>query len=52
MAYDQDNIFARILRGEIPCEIVYEDDHIVEGSQGSKLTFNAGKGVKNVKRSA
>jgi len=29
MAYDQDNIFARILRGEIPCEIVYEDDHIL-----------------------
>jgi diadenosine tetraphosphate (Ap4A) HIT family hydrolase len=27
MAYDRDNIFARILRGEIPCKRVYEDDH-------------------------
>lgn len=26
MAYDQDNIFAKILRGEIPCNKVYEDD--------------------------
>jgi diadenosine tetraphosphate (Ap4A) HIT family hydrolase len=26
MDYDQDNIFARILRGEIPCKKVYEDD--------------------------
>ena len=25
-AYDQDNIFAKILRGEIPCAKVYEDD--------------------------
>jgi diadenosine tetraphosphate (Ap4A) HIT family hydrolase len=24
--YDPDNIFARILRGEIPCKQVYEDD--------------------------
>jgi histidine triad (HIT) family protein len=26
MAYDPNNIFARILRGEIPCNKVYEDD--------------------------
>lgn len=25
MSYDNDNIFARILRGEIPCHKVYED---------------------------
>ena len=25
--YDQSNIFARILRGEIPCDKVYEDEH-------------------------
>jgi len=25
MAYDKDNIFAKILRGEIPCVRVYED---------------------------
>ncbi|NCP10468.1 MAG: histidine triad nucleotide-binding protein [Sphingomonadales bacterium] len=25
--YDPDNIFARILRGEIACDRVYEDDH-------------------------
>jgi histidine triad (HIT) family protein len=27
MAYDRANIFARILRGEIPCKRVYEDDY-------------------------
>ncbi len=26
MAYDDSNIFAKILRGEIPCKKVYEDD--------------------------
>ena len=25
-AYDRNNIFARILRGELPCKKVYEDD--------------------------
>lgn len=25
--YDDSNIFARILRGELPCKKVYEDDH-------------------------
>ena len=25
-AYDQNNIFAKILRGELPCHKVYEDD--------------------------
>ena len=27
MAYDDKNIFARILRGELPCDKVYESDH-------------------------
>ena len=26
LPYDKDNIFARILRGELPCDKVYEDD--------------------------
>jgi diadenosine tetraphosphate (Ap4A) HIT family hydrolase len=29
MAYDDSNIFACILRGEIPCDRVYEDDHVL-----------------------
>jgi histidine triad (HIT) family protein len=29
MTYDPTNIFARILRGEIPCDKVYEDDHVL-----------------------
>jgi diadenosine tetraphosphate (Ap4A) HIT family hydrolase len=29
MAYDHSNIFARILRGEIPCNKVYEDEHVL-----------------------
>jgi diadenosine tetraphosphate (Ap4A) HIT family hydrolase len=27
--YDKENIFAKILRGEIPCNKVYEDDHAI-----------------------
>lgn len=27
MAYDSNNVFAKILRGEIPCKKVHEDDH-------------------------
>ena len=27
MAYDDSNIFARILRGDVPCKRVYEDEH-------------------------
>jgi histidine triad (HIT) family protein len=27
MAYDDSNIFARILRGDVPCQRVYENDH-------------------------
>ena len=26
LPYDRDNIFARILRGEIPCKSIYEDE--------------------------
>ncbi|WP_420402964.1 histidine triad nucleotide-binding protein [Nisaea sp.] len=29
MAYDDQNIFARILRGEIPNRTVYEDEHVL-----------------------
>jgi histidine triad (HIT) family protein len=29
MAYDRNNVFARILRGEIPCNKVYEDKHVL-----------------------
>ena len=29
MTYDNNNIFAKILRGEIPCKKIYEDNHIL-----------------------
>ena len=29
MSYDPNNIFAKILRGELPCEKVYEDEHVL-----------------------
>jgi diadenosine tetraphosphate (Ap4A) HIT family hydrolase len=29
MAYDPNNIFARIIRGEIPAEKLYEDDYVL-----------------------
>ena len=28
-AYDPENIFAKIIRGEIPCNKVYEDEHVL-----------------------
>jgi diadenosine tetraphosphate (Ap4A) HIT family hydrolase len=29
MSYDPNNIFAKILRGEIPCDKIYEDEHVL-----------------------
>ena len=29
MSYDKDNIFAKIIRGEIPCDKIYEDDFVL-----------------------
>ena len=29
MVYDNQNIFAKILRGEIPCNKIYEDDFVL-----------------------
>ena len=29
MPYDRNNVFARILRGELPCNKVYEDEHVL-----------------------
>jgi len=28
-AYDNSNVFAKILRGEFPCHKIYEDDHVL-----------------------
>ena len=29
MSYDKENIFAKILRGEIPCDKIYEDEYVL-----------------------
>ena len=29
MQYDRNNIFAKILRGEIPCKKIYEDEYVL-----------------------
>jgi diadenosine tetraphosphate (Ap4A) HIT family hydrolase len=29
MPYDRTNVFARILRGELPCTKIYEDEHVL-----------------------
>jgi histidine triad (HIT) family protein len=29
MEYDDQNIFAKVLRGEIPADVVYENDHVL-----------------------
>lgn len=38
MAYDDNNIFAKILRGEIPCKKVFEDDHALAFHDINPLT--------------
>jgi diadenosine tetraphosphate (Ap4A) HIT family hydrolase len=37
-SYDDDNVFARILRGEIPCDKVYEDEHVLAFRDINPLT--------------
>ena len=29
MSYDENNIFAKILKGEIPCKKIYEDEYVL-----------------------
>ena len=29
MTYDKNNVFAKILRGEIPCKKIYEDKYVL-----------------------
>ena len=29
MTYDNNNIFAKILKGEVPCDKIYEDDFVL-----------------------
>ena len=29
MIYDKENIFAKILRGEVPCDKIYEDEYVL-----------------------
>ena len=53
MAYDSDNVFAKILRGEIPCVKVYEDEaalafmDIMPRADGHVLVIPK-KGARNI----
>lgn len=53
-AYDPDNIFARILRGEIPSVKVWEDDHVLAfmdvfpQSEGHVLVISKTSTARNV----
>ena len=40
MSYDKENIFAKILKGEIPCDRVFENEHV--------LSFKDIKGVLDI----
>ena len=40
MSYDKNNIFAKILRGEIPCKKVYENDHVLVIPKGEYVDLN------------
>jgi histidine triad (HIT) family protein len=49
MAYDPDNVFAKVLRGELPCHKIYEDDDtlafldIMPRSEGHALVITKEK---------
>ena len=53
-AYDPDNIFARILRGDIPATKVWEDDHVLAfmdvfpQSEGHVLVVAKGSTARNI----
>ena len=34
--YNKNNIFAKILRGEIPCKKIYEDEYVLAFHGGGK----------------
>ena len=38
MSYDHGNVFARILRGELPCKKVFEDEHVLAFHDINPLT--------------
>ena len=40
MSYDKNNIFAKILRGEIPCDKVYENDHVLVIPKGDYVDLD------------
>ena len=49
MSYDKNNIFAKILRGEIPCKKIYEDEFVLSfydinpQKKNSCLSYSEGK---------
>ena len=45
MSYDSNNVFARILRGEIPAHTVYEDEHTLAFMDVTLRTKGGGKVV-------
>ena len=45
MTYDKNNIFAKILRGEIPCKKVYENEYVL-----SFYDINPQKKIQHMKR--
>ena len=37
MKYDENNIFAKILRKEIPCDLIYEDEFVLSFDNPQKI---------------
>ena len=52
--YDDDNIFAKIIRGELPCVKVYEDEHtlafmdVFPQSKGHALVISKNEQARNL----
>ena len=52
MLYDKNNIFAKILRGEIPCKKIFENEHVLSLISPEEFEFSQrklGKFVNSVR---
>ena len=50
MSYDENNIFAKILRKEIPCKKIFENDYVlsfydINAKKKNSRTYNTQRGI-------
>ena len=49
LPYDENNVFAKILRGELPCDKIYEDDYALAFNDNHAVSENDASGsIKDI----